>query len=147
MVLPASHGVPRAPRYSGYPKGASGFRIRAYHPLRETFPDPSATPLRPMSGPYNPRPLKAGFGLIRVRSPLLAESRLISSPPGTEMFQFPGFASGLKARMTPYYRGRVSPFGDLRIKTYLAAPRRFSQLIASFIASWRQGIHHSPFLA
>ena len=31
-------------------------------------------------------------GLIRVRSPLLTESRLISFPPGTEMFQFPGFA-------------------------------------------------------
>ena len=31
-------------------------------------------------------------GLFRVRSPLLAESRLISFPPGTEMFQFPGFA-------------------------------------------------------
>ncbi len=30
-------------------------------------------------------------GLIRVRSPLLTESRLISFPPGNEMFQFPGF--------------------------------------------------------
>jgi hypothetical protein len=33
-----------------------------------------------------------GPGLVRVRSPLLTESRLISFPPGTEMFQFPGFA-------------------------------------------------------
>ena len=32
-------------------------------------------------------------GLFRFRSPLLTESRLISVPPGTEMFQFPGFAS------------------------------------------------------
>src|SRR5438552_8070300 len=31
-------------------------------------------------------------GLLRFRSPLLAESRLMSFPPGTEMFQFPGFA-------------------------------------------------------
>ena len=31
-------------------------------------------------------------GLVRVRSPLLAESRLMSFPPGTKMFQFPGFA-------------------------------------------------------
>ena len=31
-------------------------------------------------------------GLIRFRSPLLTESRLVSFPPGTEMFQFPGFA-------------------------------------------------------
>jgi len=36
--------------------------------------------------------LPAPHGLVRVRSPLLAESRLISFPPGTEMFQFPGFA-------------------------------------------------------
>ena len=33
-----------------------------------------------------------GFGLLPVRSPLLGESRLISSPPGTEMVQFPGCA-------------------------------------------------------
>ena len=32
-------------------------------------------------------------GLVRVRSPLLAESRLMSFPLGTEMFQFPRFAS------------------------------------------------------
>src|SRR4051794_10334726 len=30
------------------------------------------------------------FGLVPFRSPLLGESRLISFPPGTEMFQFPG---------------------------------------------------------
>src|SRR5690242_108737 len=35
---------------------------------------------------------KAGFGLFRVRSPLLAESRLFYLPPGTEMVHFPGFA-------------------------------------------------------
>ena len=33
------------------------------------------------------------FGLVRVRSPLLAESRLISFPKGTEMFHFPSLAS------------------------------------------------------
>ncbi len=32
------------------------------------------------------------FGLVRVRSPLLAQSFLLSFPPGTKMFQFPGFA-------------------------------------------------------
>src|SRR5205814_8896097 len=32
----------------------------------------------------------ARFGLIPFRSPLLGESRLISFPPGTEMFQFSG---------------------------------------------------------
>ena len=33
-----------------------------------------------------------GFGLFRFRSPLLAESRLLSVPPGTEMVHFPGLA-------------------------------------------------------
>jgi hypothetical protein len=32
-------------------------------------------------------------GLVRVRSPLLAESLLMSFPPATEMVQFAGFAS------------------------------------------------------
>jgi hypothetical protein len=43
--------------------------------------------------PYNPGPppLRGTrrFGLVPVRSPLLRESRLISAPRGTEMFQFP----------------------------------------------------------
>jgi hypothetical protein len=41
---------------------------------------------------YNPTKLPPWFRLIRFRSPLLTESRFLSSPPGTEMFQFPGFA-------------------------------------------------------
>ncbi len=35
----------------------------------------------------------AGFRLFRFRSPLLPESHLISLPPGTKMFQFPGCAT------------------------------------------------------
>ena len=35
----------------------------------------------------------AATGLVRFRSPLLTESRLMSFPPATEMFQFAGFAS------------------------------------------------------
>ena len=38
-------------------------------------------------GPQAVKPLR--FGLFPVRSPLLGESRLISFPLGTEMFQFP----------------------------------------------------------
>ena len=55
-------------------------RIRGYHPLWPAFPDRSASQCQ-------------ATGLFRVRSPLLTESRLMSFPPGTEMFQFPGFAS------------------------------------------------------
>src|SRR2546428_4593746 len=40
-----------------------------------------------------PVPNTHATGLVRFRSPLLAESRLMSFPPATEMFQFAGFAS------------------------------------------------------
>jgi hypothetical protein len=60
---------------------------RAFHPGSA---EPCGCYLR---GPTTPRTLSnPGFGLLPVRSPLLGESRLISTPPGTEMFHFPGFA-------------------------------------------------------
>ena len=47
-----------------------------------------------LSGPAFQRvPVASAAWLVRVRSPLLAESRLISFPPATEIFQFAGFAS------------------------------------------------------
>ena len=60
------------------------------------------------------------FGLFPVRSPLLRESRLLSFPGATEMFQFAPFASAaynphkaeLQMRMIPLSRNRVAPFGD-----------------------------------
>ena len=52
-------------------------RLRGCHPYRPAFQ------LVRLVSPH---------GLVRVRSPLLAESLLMSFPPGTEMFQFPGFA-------------------------------------------------------
>jgi hypothetical protein len=39
----------------------------------------------------------------------------------------------------------VSPFGNLRIKAWLTAPRSLWQSSASFIAYWCQGIHQMPF--
>ena len=90
------------------------------------------------------------FGLLRVRSPLLAESSFLSSPPGTEMFHFPGFARtrlSFHRAVMQHYLHWVSPFGYLRIIAWLAAPRSFSQLPASFIASYRLGIHRVPLVA
>ena len=49
--------------------------------------------VRVLTGVLQPqRDVSLWFGLIRFRSPLLTESRFLSLPPGTEMFQFPGFA-------------------------------------------------------
>ena len=47
----------------------------------------------PCDGPYNPSVQAHWFGLIRVRSPLLAESLLFSFPVGTEMVHFPTLSS------------------------------------------------------
>jgi hypothetical protein len=46
-----------------------------------------------------------------------------------------------------HYPARVSPFGNPRIDACLTAPRGLSQLATSFIASQRQGIHHTPLVA
>ena len=49
---------------------------------------------RPSVGPTTPPLLRrAVWAVGRFRSPLLPASQLIPRPPGTEMFQFPGFAS------------------------------------------------------
>ena len=89
------------------------------------------------------------FRLIPVRSPLLRESRLLSLPRPTEMFhfgRFPPQALCVQTWVTGHDPGRVSPFGHLRIEALLAAPRSFSQPHASFIGSWRQGIHRKPLI-
>ena len=63
--------------------------VRGCHPLWPAFPDGSGSALH-------------ATGLVPFRSPLLGESRLMSFPPATEMFQFAGFASILADR----YRSR-----------------------------------------
>jgi hypothetical protein len=92
----------------------------------------------------------ARFGLFPFRSPLLRESLLLSSPRGTEMFQFPRFplpALCVQTGVTPHDGRRVSPFGYPRIEAWSAAPRGFSQPPTSFIGSRRQGIHRWLFVA
>jgi hypothetical protein len=85
-------------------------RIRGCHPLRPNFPVRSAYPV-------------STTGLFRFRSPLLTESRLMSVPPGTEMFQFPGFASQHYGFMSRYpSTGWVAPFGHPRINACSRLP-------------------------
>ena len=76
----------------------SPFRVRDCHPLRSRFPACSAMHRFPhCRRSYNPGRCQRQprFGLLRVRSPLLAQSFLLSFPVGTKMFQFPGFAPKL----------------------------------------------------
>ena len=76
---------------SGFPYGA----VTRYGPPFQTLPVPKST----------------ATGLVRFRSPLLAESRLMSVPPATEMFQFAGFASRTYGFSAGY--PRVKPVGGL----------------------------------
>ena len=80
MVPLCSGRIARVPPYSSLVLG-SRFRVRGYHPLRPDFPDCSTS-----THQFFPT------GLFPFRSPLLRESRLISFPSVTEMFQFTGFA-------------------------------------------------------
>lgn len=156
MGPPASHGVPRAPCYSGKPINAE--------------PSHSRTGLSPsmvcrsrhfcLCGLCNcsrlPQPRSEDrFGLIRVRSPLLTESRLISIPPGTEMCQFPGLArTGLyiqpavmpsPCEVTPGFPIRTSPdhclfdsslehFAAYHVLHRLSTPRHPPYTLNSLIA-------------
>ena len=72
-----------------------------------------------------PVPKTEATGLVRVRSPLLAESRLMSFPPATEMFQFTGFASLAYEFSQGYPFGWVAPFGDPGINDRSHLPRAF----------------------
>ena len=76
----------------------SSFRVRDCHPVSSRFPACSAmNHFSYCRRSYNPGRCQRQprFGLRRVRSPLLALSFLLSFPPGTKMFQFPGFAPKL----------------------------------------------------
>ena len=106
------------------------FHVQGYHLLWPAFPDCSVK-----SRAITNR-------LFRFRSPLLSESRLMSFPRATEMFQFTRFASHDYVFIMRYLCRWVSPFGNLRIKANLPAPRSLSQAITSFVACNRQGIHH-----
>ena len=153
MVPPFSDRISRVPPYS------NGLSFCGYGAV--TRSGPVSHPVR----------LYEKHGLVRVRSPLLAESRLMSFPPGTEMFQFPGFAlktlciqvsstcsgdlSFAPRRSAAAEEGAVGqttnhrqvgcPIRRSRDHRVLSPPPGLSQSATSFIASCRQGIHQTPF--
>ena len=83
------------------------------------------------------------FGLFRVRSPLLTESRLISLPEATEMFQF---TSSLHIKLWIHFMLNTrltypgSPIRKSADRSVFATPRSLSQLVTSFIDDRCQGI-------
>jgi hypothetical protein len=101
VVPPRSDRISRVPPYS---RIDWNLRIRGCHPLRPAFPDHSAS-------------RQSTTGLFRFRSPLLAESLLMSVPPGTEMFQFPGFASNAYVFSARYPSRGGLPHSDIHGST------------------------------
>ena len=118
MVPPCSDRITRVPPYSSSVIDFA-FHVRGYHPLWPDFPDRSIR-----------RHRLVPTGLFRVRSPLLAESRLISLPPGTEMFQFPGFALHAYVFSMQYGRSRGFPHSDIPgSKLVCQLPETFRRLL------------------
>ena len=133
MVLPDSRRVPRVPRYLGAIERVLSLSPTGLSPSAAAFPKDvrlktgfvthRACCRSPLTVPRH-RIRNAGrlysrtrFRLMRVRSPLLAQSLLFSFPPGTEMFQFSGCplpALCVQAGV-PCIAWRVSPFGYLRV--------------------------------
>ena len=93
--IQAGFHVPRLTQVSA--SSLDQFRLRACHALWRSFPRPSTTDQignSTVADPTTPDTPKCDrFGLFRVRSPLLSESRFLSFPSGTEMVHFPPFAS------------------------------------------------------
>ena len=123
MVPPDSHGISGVPCYLGLRFTVITLRLQGCYLLCRTFPEyfdfmiifycVTNRQLGP-NGPTTPHMQRLSaithmwFGLFRVRSPLLTESRLFSFPVGTEMFHFPTFpptALCVQAEVAGHYSG------------------------------------------
>jgi hypothetical protein len=86
----------------------------------------------PHERPTTPPPIaRLRFRLLPFRSPLLGKSPLMSLPRGTEMFQFPRFASArlsIQRPMSGHDPARVPPFGYPRLSACLRLPAAFRSL-------------------
>jgi hypothetical protein len=79
------------PTLLGYQLEPIELHLQGYHLLWPRFPTVFGSLVRiSHRRPHNPEWYPTRFRLVPVRSPLLRESRFLSFPPGTEMFQFPG---------------------------------------------------------
>ena len=114
-----------------------------YDRLFQGVPLDSILPRRGPTTPVSPR--RHGFGLFRVRSPLLTESLFIFSSYGYLDVSVPHVRPRVRV-----CRGRASTGCPIRTSPDLgvfATPRSFSQLITSFFAFESLGILHMPFFA
>src|SRR6266700_4077409 len=150
MVPVDSRRVSRAPRYSG-----TRFESGPFSPTRlSRFIAPLSSGLRLttrlvtlLSRALNPCSTRRcnRFGLFRFRSPLLSESNFFLFLQVLRWFTSLGLLVPDYGFIGPYYGFTVVgfPIRTSPDRSLLAALRGFSQLATSFIAYFRQGIHHA----
>ena len=90
LLEPRPTRVPVSHPDQNFPYRTLTFYGRPFQTLRVTLIHRAGQ--CPTQAPQPRRTEVQRFGLFRLRSPLLTESRLFSLPPGTEMFQFPRLA-------------------------------------------------------
>ena len=142
MVPRSSNRISRVPPYLIRP---IKLPIRGCHPLWRTFPDPS----NHTHGSAGPRSLAATRG---VSVDFLSSGYLDVSVPrvcfynpiysGNKCLVYP-IIDCPKATITEYQVG--SPIQRSMDQSLFSAPHGLSQSITSFIASYCQGIHQTPF--
>jgi hypothetical protein len=125
------------------PSGHPFQQCSAGHPLQaRMLPHPPARPSYPHTAP--PAGSPAAWVWAAPRS-LAATKGILSLPPGTQMFHFPGCPSRhSRARMRGVAPTRVAPFGHPRITGCQRLPGAFRRVAASFLGRLRQGIHRAP---
>ena len=97
MVPANSRRIPRAPRYSGYRYQSNPYLYRLITFYGMTFQTSSSSDYSRISRSYYPdcRRNDAGLGSSAFARHYSRNHMLFSLPPGTKMFQFPGFAPAL----------------------------------------------------
>ena len=147
MVPAVSRRIPRVLRYSGggpaarvrFAYGAFTLCGRRFHAVRlRTGRLSTAAPTTPAGASPRPR-----FGLLRFRSPLLAESFVY--------FLFLRVLRCFSSPRWPHFKwcpcGRVPPFGHPRISPYLPVPAVFRSLSRPSSPPGALGIPHAPCFA
>ncbi len=94
--------------------------LQDFHLLRSAFPEPFGSVSLAFRRPCYPRSLSSRFGLLRFRSPLLAESFLFLRV--LRCFTSPG---SLPSRDVSLFTIRVSPFGHRRLSARTRLPGAF----------------------
>ena len=135
----------------GHPRVNQNFAYGAFTHYGGTFQNLQLFFINPTSGPHNPgvtvvMPVWAGPCSLAATDGISIDfysyRYLDVSVPCVRLVHL-----CIQCTMTGHNPCRVSPFGNLRFKACLAAPRSLSQLTTSFIASRCQGIHHAPLVA